>query len=151
MPGLIGYSKLREFKYKTEASKKINQVVNVKRPPSCCERTWTDCVKLKWNIILFCFFVGPRLGYLFLLLMFYGWAIIPLMYLFSFVFRTASTAFVVLTIFNIITGLATLLTVFILSIPGKCCSCFMCSLWHFSLSQVLFLRPVHGFLCLLFC
>ena len=49
--------------------------------------------------------------------MLYGWAIIPLMYLFSFMFRTASTAFVVLTIFNILTGLATLLTVFILSIP----------------------------------
>ena len=64
-------------------------------------------------------FSGPRLGYLFLLLMLYGWAIIPLMYLFSFVFRTASTAFVTLTMFNIITGLATLLTVFILSIPGK--------------------------------
>lgn len=63
-------------------------------------------------------FAGPRLGYLFLLLMLYGWAVIPLMYLFSFVFRTASTAFVVLTMFNIITGLATLLSVFILSIPG---------------------------------
>ncbi|XP_068671756.1 phospholipid-transporting ATPase ABCA3-like [Montipora foliosa] len=62
-------------------------------------------------------FSGPRLGYLFLLLMLYGWAIIPLMYLFSFVFRTASTAFVTLTMFNTITGLATLLTVFILSIP----------------------------------
>ena len=51
--------------------------------------------------------------------MLYGWAIIPLMYLFSFVFRTASTAFVVLTMFNVITGLACLLTVFILSIPGN--------------------------------
>lgn len=63
-------------------------------------------------------YTGPRIGYLFLLLMLYGWAIIPLMYLFSFVFRTASTAYVVLTMFNVITGLATLLTVFILSIPG---------------------------------
>ena len=54
-----------------------------------------------------------------MLLMLYGWAIIPLMYLFSFVFRTASTAFVVLTIFNVITGPACLLTVFILSIPGN--------------------------------
>ena len=67
----------------------------------------------------FLFVSGPRLGYVFLLLMLYGWAIIPLMYLFSFMFRTASTAFVILTTFNIITGLATLLTVFILSIPGK--------------------------------
>ncbi|XP_068673102.1 phospholipid-transporting ATPase ABCA3-like [Montipora foliosa] len=62
-------------------------------------------------------FEGPRLGYLFLLLMLYGWAIIPLMYLFSFVFRTASTAFVTLTMFNIITGLLTLMTVHLLSIP----------------------------------
>jgi len=76
----------------------------------------------------FSVFTGPRLGYLFLLLMFYGWAIIPLMYFFSFAFRTASTAFVVLTIFNIITGLAALLTVYILSIPGKCCGFGMCSL-----------------------
>lgn len=62
-------------------------------------------------------YTGARLGYLFILLMLYGWAIIPLMYLFSFLYRTASTAFVVLTVFNIITGLATLLTVFVLSIP----------------------------------
>ncbi|XP_032221027.2 phospholipid-transporting ATPase ABCA3-like isoform X2 [Nematostella vectensis] len=61
---------------------------------------------------------GPRLGYTFVLLMIYGWAVIPLMYIFSFVFRTAANAFVILTVFNIITGLATLLTVFILSIPG---------------------------------
>uniref|UniRef100_A0A6P8HMV1 ATP-binding cassette sub-family A member 3-like isoform X2 n=1 Tax=Actinia tenebrosa TaxID=6105 RepID=A0A6P8HMV1_ACTTE len=61
---------------------------------------------------------GPNLGYTFLLLMIYGWAIIPLMYLFSFVFTTAVYAFVVLTIFNIVTGLATLMTVFILEIPG---------------------------------
>ena len=40
------------------------------------------------------------------------------MYLFSFVFKTPSTAFVVLAIFNILTGLATLMTVNILSIPA---------------------------------
>ncbi|CAH3162242.1 unnamed protein product [Porites evermanni] len=62
-------------------------------------------------------YTGPRLGYLFMLLMLYGWAIIPLMYLFSFVFRNASTANVVLTMFNVITGQACLLTVFDLSIP----------------------------------
>ena len=48
----------------------------------------------------------------------YGWAIIPLVYLTSFIFSVASTAFIRLTIFNVITGLATLLTVFILSIPA---------------------------------
>ena len=54
-----------------------------------------------------------------MLLMLYRWAIIPLMYLFSFVFRNASTANVVLTTFNVITGQACLLTVFDLSIPGN--------------------------------
>lgn len=72
-----------------------------------------------YEMCIFHWISGPRLGYLFLLLMLYGWTVIPLMYLFSFVFRTASTAFVVLTMFNIITGLATLLSVFILSIPGN--------------------------------
>jgi len=83
---------------------------------------------IKYEFFFFSLFAGPRLGCLFLLLMFYGWAIIPLMYLFSFVFRSASKAFVVLTIFNIVTGLVTLLTVFILSVPGKGCGCIMCSL-----------------------
>lgn len=41
-----------------------------------------------------------------------------MMYLFSFVFKTPSTAFVILAIFNILTGLATLMTVNILSIPA---------------------------------
>lgn len=53
-----------------------------------------------------------------LLLLLYGWAVIPLIYLFSFLFAVPSTAFIRLTIFNVITGLATLLTVFILSIPA---------------------------------
>ncbi len=50
--------------------------------------------------------------------MMYGWAVVPLIYLFSFLFTVPSTAFIRLTIFNVITGLATLLTVFILSIPA---------------------------------
>ena len=53
-----------------------------------------------------------------LLLLLYGWAVIPSIYLFSFLFTVPSTAFIRLTIFNVITGLATLLTVFILSIPA---------------------------------
>lgn len=61
---------------------------------------------------------GERLGYVTLLLLLYGWAIIPLVYLTSFIFSVPSTAFIRLTIFNVITGLATLLTVFILSIPS---------------------------------
>jgi len=53
-----------------------------------------------------------------LLFIMYGWAVIPSMYIFSFVFEVASTAFVRMTILNVITGLATLLVVYILSIPS---------------------------------
>ena len=54
---------------------------------------------------------GNRLGIVILILFLYGWAIIPLMYLFSFLFVDSATAFVVTTMFNIITGLVTLITV----------------------------------------
>ncbi|EDV28384.1 uncharacterized protein TRIADDRAFT_49936 [Trichoplax adhaerens] len=58
-----------------------------------------------------------RLGIVILILFLYGWAIIPLMYLFSFLFVNSATGFVVTTMFNIITGLVTLITVNIFSIP----------------------------------
>lgn len=51
-------------------------------------------------------------------MMLYGWAIIPFMYMFSFAFEVPSTAFTRMTILNVITGLATMLVVFILSIPS---------------------------------
>lgn len=54
---------------------------------------------------------------LFLLLL-YGWAIIPLMYLLSFLFSSAATAYTRLTIFNILSGIATFLVVTIMRIPG---------------------------------
>lgn len=53
-----------------------------------------------------------------LLLMVYGWAIIPLMYLMSFLFSGAATAYTRLTIFNILSGIATFLVVTIMRIPG---------------------------------
>uniref|UniRef100_A0A8B9KRI7 ATP-binding cassette, sub-family A (ABC1), member 3b n=1 Tax=Astyanax mexicanus TaxID=7994 RepID=A0A8B9KRI7_ASTMX len=53
---------------------------------------------------------------LFLLLL-YGWAVIPLMYLLSFLFSSAATAYTRLTIFNIISGTASFLAVTIMSIP----------------------------------
>ena len=53
-----------------------------------------------------------------LLLMLYGWAIIPLMYLMSFFFSGAATAYTRLTIFNILSGIATFLVVTIMRIPG---------------------------------
>lgn len=53
------------------------------------------------------------------MLMLYGWAVIPLMYLLSFLFSSAATAFTRLTIFNMISGTATFLAVTIMTIPGK--------------------------------
>ncbi|KAM9057540.1 phospholipid-transporting ATPase ABCA3 isoform 1-T8 [Megaptera novaeangliae] len=53
-----------------------------------------------------------------LLLMLYGWAIIPLMYLMSFFFSGAATAYTRLTIFNILSGIATFLVVTIMRIPA---------------------------------
>ncbi|XP_054892052.1 phospholipid-transporting ATPase ABCA3 [Poeciliopsis prolifica] len=52
-----------------------------------------------------------------LILLLYGWAIVPLMYLLSFFFSTAATAYTRLTIFNMISGTATFLTVTIMTIP----------------------------------
>ena len=53
-----------------------------------------------------------------LLLTLHGWAIIPLMYLMSFFFSGAATAYTRLTIFNILSGIATFLVVTIMRIPG---------------------------------
>lgn len=54
-----------------------------------------------------------------LLLLLYGWAVVPLMYLLSFLFSTAATAYTRLTIFNMISGTATFLAVTIMTIPGE--------------------------------
>lgn len=53
-----------------------------------------------------------------LLLLLHGWAIIPLMYLLSFLFSSAATAYTRLTIFNILSGIATFLMVTIMRIPA---------------------------------
>ncbi|XP_071953037.1 phospholipid-transporting ATPase ABCA3-like [Antedon mediterranea] len=58
-----------------------------------------------------------RLGYVFLLLFLYGWAIIPLMYLFSFLFKSPSAGFVRMAIFNILFGTTAFLAVEILEMP----------------------------------
>ncbi|CAG5897799.1 unnamed protein product, partial [Menidia menidia] len=52
-----------------------------------------------------------------LILLLYGWAVVPLMYLLSFLFSTAATAYTRLTIFNVISGTATFLAVTIMTIP----------------------------------
>ncbi|KAG8506409.1 ATP-binding cassette sub-family A member 3 [Galemys pyrenaicus] len=53
-----------------------------------------------------------------LLLMLYGWAIVPLMYLMSFLFAGPATAYTRLTIFNVLSGVATFLIVTIMRIPA---------------------------------
>ena len=53
-----------------------------------------------------------------MLLIFYGLAVIPFVYLFSFLFIVASTGYTRMTILNVLTGLATLLVVNILSLPS---------------------------------
>ncbi|TRY96423.1 hypothetical protein DNTS_021457 [Danionella cerebrum] len=63
------------------------------------------------------FVVENHLVDVLLMLLLYGWAVIPLMYLLSFLFSSAASAYTRLTIFNIISGTATFLTVNIMSIP----------------------------------
>ncbi|XP_058536334.1 phospholipid-transporting ATPase ABCA3 [Ochotona princeps] len=53
-----------------------------------------------------------------LLLLLYGWAIVPLMYLLSCLFSSAATAYTRLTIVNILSGIATFLMVTIMRIPA---------------------------------
>lgn len=55
-----------------------------------------------------------------LILLLYGWAVVPLMYLLSFLFSNAATAYTRLTLFNMISGTATFLAVVIMTIPGEC-------------------------------
>ncbi|XP_076998257.1 phospholipid-transporting ATPase ABCA3 isoform X2 [Tamandua tetradactyla] len=53
-----------------------------------------------------------------LLLVLYGWAIVPLTYLASFLFPGAATAYTRLTIFNLLSGIATFLVVTVMRIPA---------------------------------
>ncbi|XP_068946900.1 phospholipid-transporting ATPase ABCA3-like [Petaurus breviceps papuanus] len=50
-----------------------------------------------------------------LILMFYGWSIIPLMYLMSFLFKAGSTAFIRLIMFNFFSGIITLIILYVTS------------------------------------
>ncbi|KAK6165163.1 hypothetical protein SNE40_023607 [Patella caerulea] len=52
-----------------------------------------------------------------LLFILYGWGMLPMMYLLSFLFKVSSTGYVWITLFNILTGVAGLLVVTILDIP----------------------------------
>ncbi|XP_065175068.1 phospholipid-transporting ATPase ABCA3-like [Sycon ciliatum] len=57
-----------------------------------------------------------NIGLVFLSLLLYGWAIIPLMYLVSFAFSKPASAFILLTLFNIVTGEVAIIVIFILDI-----------------------------------
>lgn len=65
------------------------------------------------------FTADNHLLYVLLMLLLYGWSVVPLMYLLSFLFSTAATAYTRLTIFNVISGTATFLAVTIMTIPRK--------------------------------
>ncbi|KAK3101854.1 hypothetical protein FSP39_006814 [Pinctada imbricata] len=58
-----------------------------------------------------------RMGLIFLMLLLYGWACLPFVYIMHYAFMNASTGMVAVTVLNIITGLATLMAVFVLQIP----------------------------------
>ncbi|XP_052061510.1 phospholipid-transporting ATPase ABCA3-like [Mytilus californianus] len=59
-----------------------------------------------------------RLGIVFLIFVFYAWSFLPLTYAVSFFFSSAPSGMVAMTMLNIIIGLATLIAVFVLKIPG---------------------------------
>ncbi|XP_043567483.1 phospholipid-transporting ATPase ABCA3 isoform X1 [Chiloscyllium plagiosum] len=63
------------------------------------------------------FTVQQHLGDVLILLLLYGWSIIPIMYLFHHLFTTIATAYTRITIINILTGTATFLAITIMNIP----------------------------------
>eukprot|EP00058_Branchiostoma_floridae_P010060 XP_002595548.1 hypothetical protein BRAFLDRAFT_117471 [Branchiostoma floridae] len=73
---------------------------------------------LLWGFDVKAYVEDGRVAMILLLFFLYGWAMIPMMYLASFLFTVPSTGFVRLTMFNIIAGVATMLAVGILAIPG---------------------------------
>ncbi|XP_046544461.1 phospholipid-transporting ATPase ABCA3-like [Haliotis rubra] len=76
-------------------------------------------------LIVFAGFQSPaytedgRLGIVFLVLLVYGLAVLPFMYALQYMFKSPPTGMVVVIILNIITGLATLMTEFMLTMMGK--------------------------------
>jgi ATP-binding cassette subfamily A (ABC1) protein 3 len=71
------------------------------------------------NVVLFAAFAvpsfsGPQLQYVVLIFLMFGLAAVPIMYAFSFLFGDAATAYSRAVLLNVVTGIGTLLTVFIL-------------------------------------
>ncbi|XP_019627958.1 PREDICTED: ATP-binding cassette sub-family A member 3-like [Branchiostoma belcheri] len=73
---------------------------------------------LLWGFDVKAYVEDGRVAMILLLFFLYGWSMIPMMYLASFLFTVPSTGFVRITMFNIIAGVATMLAVGILAIPG---------------------------------
>ncbi|XP_078096553.1 phospholipid-transporting ATPase ABCA3 isoform X2 [Mustelus asterias] len=63
------------------------------------------------------FTMEERLGDVLILLLLYGWSVIPIMYLFHYFFTMVATAYTRITIINILTGTATFLAITIMNIP----------------------------------
>ncbi|KAL8611831.1 hypothetical protein ACOMHN_041293 [Nucella lapillus] len=59
-----------------------------------------------------------RLSLVLLVLLLYGWAALAFVYLVSFLFKSPATAMVLMIIFNIVTGLLTTISVYILALPA---------------------------------
>ncbi|XP_067683952.1 phospholipid-transporting ATPase ABCA3-like [Haliotis asinina] len=76
-------------------------------------------------LIVFAGFQSPaysedgRLGVVFLVLLVYGIAVLPFMYILQYVFKSPASGMVIIIILNIITGLATLLTTFMLRLLNE--------------------------------
>ncbi|KAH3872038.1 phospholipid-transporting ATPase ABCA3-like isoform X2 [Dreissena polymorpha] len=70
-----------------------------------------------WAFQVDAFIAGHNMAHIALLFFLYGCALLPFMYLCSFLFNVPASGYVWLTMFNILSGVATILAVGILSIP----------------------------------
>ncbi|XP_061181930.1 phospholipid-transporting ATPase ABCA3-like isoform X1 [Saccostrea echinata] len=70
-----------------------------------------------WAFGIKAYYIDAHAAHILLLLFLHGWAMLPFMYLLSFIFTVPSSGFVWLTMFNILAGDATVLAVGILGIP----------------------------------
>ncbi|KAK3091888.1 hypothetical protein FSP39_023469 [Pinctada imbricata] len=70
-----------------------------------------------WAFDIKAYIIEDHVGHLILLFLLFGWAMLPFMYLLSFLFTVPSSGFVWITMFNILAGCATVLAVGILGIP----------------------------------
>ncbi|XP_048758710.2 phospholipid-transporting ATPase ABCA3-like isoform X2 [Ostrea edulis] len=70
-----------------------------------------------WAFGIEAYYIDAHAVHILLLMFLHGWAMLPFMYLLSFIFTVPSSGFVWLTMFNILAGDATVLAVGILGIP----------------------------------